>query len=78
MSVAGIADVAASGPNAFAAKAVGQWLGIPPGNLVIVPVSPPKLSRASDVTEGEGPTGRPLQLCSVVLHYEPFVGQWTR
>jgi hypothetical protein len=43
MSVAGIGDVTVSGPNGFAARAVGQWLGIPPEKLVIVAVSPPRL-----------------------------------
>jgi hypothetical protein len=41
MSVGPMTDAAASGPNVFAANAVSQWLGIPPSQLVIVPVSAP-------------------------------------
>jgi hypothetical protein len=43
MSVAGIADVTASGANAFSSSAVDQWLGIPPGDLTVVAVSPPRI-----------------------------------
>ena len=42
MSIGSMADATASGPNEWAGTAVAQWLGIPPDDFVIVPVSLPK------------------------------------
>jgi hypothetical protein len=43
MSVGSMTDAGASDANAFAARAVRQWLGIRPENFVIVPISAPEV-----------------------------------
>jgi hypothetical protein len=42
MSIGNMTDATASGENAWAGTAVAEWLGIPPDDLVFVPVSLPK------------------------------------
>jgi hypothetical protein len=42
MPIGSMADAGGSGPDAFATVAVEQWLGIPPGSLVIVPIAAPE------------------------------------